>query len=158
MLEQTRTKRPRLPFEETECLEVTRHSIAVLLQRKPLAGMDMLTVLGRQFCMPRNNSCVCARAAIPTSHRKEATLGERVSDSVSRFGGSWVFIITFLILSTIYIAVMFFPAPDGLGSLSFHSSQSVSLNARGIQAPGDHDEPESPGYEGRLRSELDFGP
>ena len=31
------------------CIEVDRHDIAILLQRKPMAGMDMLAVLGRQF-------------------------------------------------------------------------------------------------------------
>jgi CRP-like cAMP-binding protein len=34
---------------ETTCIEVDRDDIAVLLQRKPMAGMDMLTVLGKQF-------------------------------------------------------------------------------------------------------------
>jgi len=38
-----------IALEESQCLEVDRHDIAVLLQRKPMAGMDMLTVLGKQF-------------------------------------------------------------------------------------------------------------
>ncbi len=38
-----------IALEETVCLEVDRHDIAILLQRKPLAGMDMLTGLDRQF-------------------------------------------------------------------------------------------------------------
>jgi len=49
MLEQTPHQTTAIAVEETDCLEVDRHDIAVLLQRKPLAGMDMLTVLGRQF-------------------------------------------------------------------------------------------------------------
>src|SRR2546425_8979046 len=49
MLEQTPHQTEAIALEETTCLEVDREDIAVLLQRKPLAGMDMLAVLGRQF-------------------------------------------------------------------------------------------------------------
>src|SRR5947209_12820965 len=49
MLEQTPHQTSATAVEETVCLEVDRDDIAVLLQRKPLGGMDMLTVLGRQF-------------------------------------------------------------------------------------------------------------
>src|SRR5271170_6216124 len=49
MLEQTPHQTNALALEETECIEVDRNDITILLQRKPHAGMDMLTVLGRQF-------------------------------------------------------------------------------------------------------------
>src|SRR5438034_10456790 len=49
MLEQTPHQTSAVALEDSECLEVDRHDISVLLERKPLAGMDMLTVLGRQF-------------------------------------------------------------------------------------------------------------
>src|SRR5271155_5568721 len=49
MLEQTAHETSAIALEETVCLEVDRNDIAVLLQKKPMAGMDMLAVLGRQF-------------------------------------------------------------------------------------------------------------
>src|SRR6202022_970151 len=49
MLEQTPHQTDAIALEETVCLEVDRNDIATLLQRKPHAGMNMLTVLGRQF-------------------------------------------------------------------------------------------------------------
>jgi CRP-like cAMP-binding protein len=49
MLEQTPHQTNAIALDETVCIEVDRHDIAVLLERKPHAGMDMLTVLGRQF-------------------------------------------------------------------------------------------------------------
>src|SRR5437867_9301922 len=49
MLDQTPHQTGAIALEETVCLEVDRKDIAILLQRKPLAGMDMLAVLGRQF-------------------------------------------------------------------------------------------------------------
>src|SRR5579864_8794604 len=49
MLEGTPHQTNAIAVEDTTCIEVDRGDIAVLLQRKPLAGMDMLTVLGKQF-------------------------------------------------------------------------------------------------------------
>jgi CRP/FNR family cyclic AMP-dependent transcriptional regulator len=49
LLDQTPHQTTALAIEETECVEISREAIAILLQQKPLAGMDMLTVLGRQF-------------------------------------------------------------------------------------------------------------
>src|SRR5499427_2632655 len=53
MLEQTPHQTNAIALEETTCLEVSRDDIAVLLQRKPLAGMDLLTTLGQQLHAPR---------------------------------------------------------------------------------------------------------
>src|ERR1700733_8808196 len=49
MLEQTPHETGAMALEETVCVEVDRDDILVLLQRKPHAGMDMLSVLGRQY-------------------------------------------------------------------------------------------------------------
>src|ERR1700675_3145370 len=49
MLDQTAHQTEAVAVEESVCLEVDRHDISTLLERKPHAGMDMLTVLGRQF-------------------------------------------------------------------------------------------------------------
>src|SRR5215470_12274428 len=49
MLDKTPHQTNAVAVEATECLEVDRNDILTLIQRKPHAGMDMLTVLGRQF-------------------------------------------------------------------------------------------------------------
>src|SRR6476661_811970 len=49
MLDQTPHQTEAVAVSESVCLEVDRDDIATLLQRKPHAGMDMLTVLVRQF-------------------------------------------------------------------------------------------------------------
>src|SRR5438045_5104481 len=49
MLEQTPHQTSALALEESACLEISRDDIATLLERKPHAGMDLLTTLGRQF-------------------------------------------------------------------------------------------------------------
>jgi CRP-like cAMP-binding protein len=49
MLDQTPHQTNAIAIEESQCLEISRDDIEVLLSRKPLAGMDLLTALGRQF-------------------------------------------------------------------------------------------------------------
>src|SRR5437762_7423010 len=95
MLEQTPHQTNAIAIEETECLEVDRHDIVVLLQKKPHAGMDMLTVLGRQFHSAQQLVRVRASRNPNEIIEKKATFGERIADSVAGFGGSWTFILTF---------------------------------------------------------------
>src|ERR1041385_1037580 len=49
MLDDTTHHTTAIAQEETVCIEIDRHDIQILLERKPMAGMDMLTVLGKQF-------------------------------------------------------------------------------------------------------------
>src|SRR5580693_449624 len=105
MLEQTPHQTEATAIDETVCIEVNRNDIAVLLQRKPLAGMDMLTVLGRQF--HASQQLVRNRASRNPNEviEEHATFGERIADAVAHFGGSWSFIITCLVLLVTYVAI-----------------------------------------------------
>src|SRR5580698_8208266 len=49
MLEQTGHQTTAVALEDTSCIEISRDDILILLQRKPHAGMDLLTTLSRQF-------------------------------------------------------------------------------------------------------------
>src|SRR5580704_8154789 len=102
MLEQTPHQTTALAMQETACLEISRDDITVLLQRKPMAGMDMLTVLGRQF--HASQQLVRGRASRNVNEiiEEESSFGERIADSVAGFGGSWTFILTFLAVLMIY--------------------------------------------------------
>jgi CRP/FNR family transcriptional regulator, cyclic AMP receptor protein len=105
MLEQTPHQTNAIALEETRCIEVDRHDIAVLIQRKPHAGMDMLTVLGRQF--HASQQLVRNRASRNPNEviEEDATFGDRLADAVAHFGGSWSFIITALVLLVIYVTI-----------------------------------------------------
>src|SRR5213079_1520825 len=105
MLEQTPHQTEAISLEETVCLEVDRQDITVLLQRKPHAGMDMLTVLGRQFHASQRLVRVRANRHPNEIIEAEATFGERIADSVARFGGSWTFILIFLFILGIYATI-----------------------------------------------------
>jgi len=74
-----RTKRRRLRLEESECIEVDRHDIAVLLQRKPMAGMEHAYRAGQAI-----SRFAAVGAGAGESHpneiiEKEMTFGERIA-------------------------------------------------------------------------------
>src|SRR5881398_21420 len=105
MLDQTPHQTAAIALEETVCLEIDRNDIAVLLRRKPLAGMDMLSVLGRQFHASQQLVRVRANRNPNELIEERATFGERIADRVASFGGSWSFIITFGVVLVVYTSL-----------------------------------------------------
>ena len=145
-----------IALEETECLEVDRNDIAVLLQRKPLAGMDMLAVLGRQF--HASQQLVRLRA---TRHPNEliegeSTLGERIADQVAQFGGSWYFIILFSVVLTAYTALNVFLRGAAWDPYPFILLNLFLSMLAAIQAPVIMMSQNRQDTKDRLRGELDY--
>src|ERR1039458_3633874 len=105
MLEQTPHQTSALALEKTTCVEISRDDIATLLRRKPMAGMDMLTVLGQQFHASQQLVRVRARRNPNEVIEEEYTFGERIADAVASFGRSWTFIILVGIVLTVYICI-----------------------------------------------------
>jgi CRP/FNR family cyclic AMP-dependent transcriptional regulator len=103
MLEQTPHQTNATALEDTVCIEVDRRDIGVLIERKPHAGMDMLTVLGRQFHASQQLVRVRASRNPNEVIEQDATFGERIADAVAHFGGSWSFIITCMTLLIVYV-------------------------------------------------------
>src|SRR5260370_41113911 len=95
MLEQTPHETTAVALEPTTCVEVDRHDISVLLHRKPEAGMDMLSVLGRHFHGAQHLVRVRSTRNPNEVIEKQATVGGRLADGVARFAGWWAFIIAF---------------------------------------------------------------
>lgn len=156
MLEQTPHQTTAVALEESVCVEVDRNDIAVLLERKPLAGMDMLTVLGRQF--HASQQLVRLRAARNPNEviEREATFGERVADLVAGSGGSWTFIIAFLVALVMYTAINVI-----LGRRSWDPYPFILLNLilsmlAAIQAPVIMMSQNRQDTKDRLRGELDY--
>jgi uncharacterized membrane protein len=105
MLEQTPHQTSAHALEDTVCVEITRDDIAILLTRKPHAGMDLLTTLGRQFHAAQDLVRMRANRNPNDVIEQASTVGERIADAVARFGGSWRFIIIFGVLLAVYTFV-----------------------------------------------------
>ena len=108
MLEQTPHQTSALAMEKTTCVEISRDDIAILLQRKPMAGMDMLTVLGHQFHASQQLVRIRATRNPNEVIEEKYTHGEHIADAVASFGGSWTFIITFGIVLVTYTSINIF--------------------------------------------------
>lgn len=156
MLEQTPHQTTAVALEDTVCLEVDRNDIAVLLQRKPLAGMDMLTVLGRQFHAAQQLVRLRALRNPNEVIDREATLPEHIADIVAGFGGSWTFIIIFIVAIVGYSAINVY-----LGNKAWDPYPFILLNLflsmlAAIQAPVIMMSQNRQDTRDRLRGELDY--
>jgi len=143
-------------LEDTTAIEVDRTDLSNLLQRKPLAGLDMLTMIGRHFRSAQD--LVRARSARNPNEiiDEQLTFGQRVADSVARFGGSWAFIITFGVILTVYTVVNI-----TLGGRAWDPYPFILLNLflsmlAAIQAPVIMMSQNRQDAKDRPRSQMDF--
>jgi uncharacterized membrane protein len=156
MLDKTPHQTTAVAMEKTTCVEVSRDDIAILLQRKPMAGMDMLTVLGHQFHASQQLVRIRASRNANEIIEEKYTFGERIADVVASFGGSWTFIIVFAI-----VLIAWSSANVLLRSKAWDPYPFILLNLflsmlAAIQAPVIMMSQNRQDKKDRLRSELDF--
>jgi len=156
MLDQTPHQTDAVALEDTVCIEVDRHDITVLLQRKPHAGLDLMAVLGRQFHGSQRLIRIRASRNPNEVIEEEETLGERIADLVASFGGSWTFITTFAVILVVYTIINI-----TLGRSAWDPYPFILLNLflsmlAAIQAPIIMMSQNRQDKKDRLRSELDF--
>jgi CRP/FNR family transcriptional regulator, cyclic AMP receptor protein len=156
MLQQSEHQTTAMAMSDVVCLEVGRDDIADLVARRPMAGMDMLTVQARQF--HSSQKLVRSRASRNPNEiiEEQSTFGERIADGVARFGGSWSFIIMFGITLVSYAALSV-----ALGKKAWDPYPFILLNLflsmlASIQAPVIMMSQNRQDAKDRLRSELDF--
>lgn len=156
MLEQTPHQTEAVAVEDAVCVEVDREDISILLQRKPLAGMEMLRVLGRQFHAAQQLVRLRATRHPNEIIDREATLGERIADAVAGFGGSWTFILSFTIGLAAYITVDSLLGKRGWDPYPFILLNLFLSMLAAIQAPVIMMSQNRQDTKDRLRSELDY--
>ena len=156
MLDQTPHQTNAAASEETVCIEVDRHDIMVLLERKPHAGMDMLAVLGKQY--HGSQRLVRLRSTRNPNEviEEQTTTGESIADAVARFGGSWTFIISFGFVLAVYTTINVW-----LGRQAWDPYPFILLNLflsmlASVQAPVIMMSQNRQDAKDRLRGELDY--
>jgi uncharacterized membrane protein len=156
MLEQTPHQTDAVALDDVVCIEVDQEDIAVLLQRKPLAGMDMLRVLGRQF--HASQQLVRLRASRHPNEviDKDATFGERVADKVAGFGGSWTFILSFFFALTVYMTIDSMLSKKAWDPYPFILLNLFLSMLAAVQAPVIMMSQNRQDTKDRLRGELDY--
>ncbi len=156
MFESTPHQTTATAVVETVCIEVDRDDITVLLQRKPHAGLDILTAFARE--LHSAHQLVRARSLRNPNEviEEESTFGERLADTVARFGGSWAFIIAFGLAIITYSAINV-----ALGKTAWDPYPFILLNLflsmlASIQAPVIMMSQNRQDTKDRLRGELDY--
>ena len=156
MFESSPHQTTAIALDETVCIEVDRDDITVLLQRKPHAGLDILTAFARQ--LHSAHQLVRARSLRNPNEviEEESTFGERLADSVARFGGSWSFIIAFALAIITYSAINV-----ALGKTAWDPYPFILLNLflsmlASVQAPVIMMSQNRQDTKDRLRGELDY--
>jgi uncharacterized membrane protein len=143
-------------LDEVVVIEVDRKDIATLLQRKPLAGMDMLAVLGKQYHGSQKLVRVRSMRNPNEVIEEQLTLGDRVADSVARFGGSWTFIISCLVALTIYACINVWIGKQAWDPYPFILLNLILSMLAAIQAPVIMMSQNRQDSKDRLRGELDY--
>ncbi len=156
MLDQTPHQTSAFAVESALCVEVDRHDIMVLLERKPHAGMDMLAVLGKQYHGSQKLVQVRSTRNPNEVIAEQTTVGEHVADAVAQFGGSWRFIISFGLVLVAYTAVNV-----TLGKQAWDPYPFILLNLflsmlASVQAPVIMMSQNRQDAKDRLRGELDY--
>jgi CRP/FNR family transcriptional regulator, cyclic AMP receptor protein len=156
MIDQTARQTSAVALEETVCVEVERNDIIVLLNRKPLAGMDLLAALGRQIHAAQQ--LVRSRSARNPNDviEEQASFGNRIADTVARFGGSWSFILSCLGILTVYVCVNVTLARSAWDPYPFILLNLFLSMLAAIQAPIIMMSQNRQDAKDRVRSELDY--
>jgi len=156
MIDKTPHQTSAAAVEECTCLEVSRDDIEALLLRKPHAGMDLLTTLGRQFHQAQG--LVRGRASRNPNEviEERATLPERIADVVAGFGGSWTFIMIFSLAIVVYSLINIFLAQKAWDPYPFILLNLFLSMLAAIQAPVIMMSQNRQDKKDRMRGELDF--
>ena len=156
MLENTVHGTTAMAMEPTTCVVVDREDLVQLVLRKPMAGLDMLTVLAREIHSTQR--IVRGRAARNPNevYDENETLGERIADRVASFGGSWTFIVMFLVLEAIYVVINVALKHKAWDPYPFILLNLVLSMLAAIQAPVIMMSQNRQDAKDRVRSELDF--
>src|SRR5262245_41719499 len=88
--------------EDTCLIEIDRGDITTLLQKKPLAGLDMMTMIEKQLRAAHELMRLRATRNPNVEIEEAETLGDRMADGVAKFGGSWLFVICFGVVLVSY--------------------------------------------------------
>src|SRR2546427_6957885 len=144
-----------IAVEDTCAIEIDRVDISTLLQQRPLAGLDMMTMIESQLRATHELMRTRVSRNLNTEMEGAETLGDRLADLVAKFGGSWKFVISFGVIMVVY------PLINALIGKPWDPYPFILLNLflsmlAAIQAPVIMMSQNRQDTKDRLRSELDF--
>lgn len=92
-------------LETTQTLVLHRERLLEFIERHPHAALDLLTVLGRRLRASNELLRNQVSRNVNIEEQERLTLAQRVADRVAAFGGSWTFILIFIVAETIWVVI-----------------------------------------------------
>src|SRR5439155_24301457 len=146
-------------LEDVQTYSLAREEFLGLLRRRADVALDVMAALARRF--RKTDELLRRRMPNPNKVvRQRETFGERVADSVAKFGGSWSFIFSFAGVLLSWIAVNAILLRN-VGNGPFDPYPFILLNLflsmlAAIQAPVIMMSQNRQDAKDRIRSELDY--
>lgn len=144
-----------IAMEDTTAIEIDRSDIIALITTKPMAGLDMMTIVEKHLRSAHELMRTRVARNLNEEMEEQETLGERMADDVARFGGSWGFVTAFGVVLVIYVSINSIlhkpwdPYPFIL--LNLFLSMLAAIQAPVIMMSQNRQDSKD-----RLRSELDY--
>jgi CRP/FNR family transcriptional regulator, cyclic AMP receptor protein len=145
-----------IAMENTELLRLDRESLQELVSTHPHAALDLLTVMGRRL----RSTDELLRSHVSRNANKEEedrmTFGQRIADHVASFGGSWTFIIIFLIGMIAWMTINTAVLHRAFDPFPFILLNLVLSCLAALQAPVIMMSQNRQSSKDRLKSDLDY--
>jgi uncharacterized membrane protein len=92
-------------IQDCDVLVLDREGVFNLVKEHPHAALDLLTAVGRR--LRHTDELLRTRVArnANVEEQERQTLGQRVADRVSAFGGSWSFILLFGLMMAVWVVL-----------------------------------------------------
>ena len=143
-------------IDNTELLRLDRESLQELVTTHPHAAIDLLTVMGRRLRSTDEllRSHVSRNANVEEEERM--TFGQRIADHVAAFGGSWKFIIIFLVGMIAWMTINSVVLHRAFDPYPFILLNLVLSCLAALQAPVIMMSQNRQSSKDRLKSDLDY--
>lgn len=146
-----------IAVEDTTAIELDRSDIVALVTSKPLAGLDMMTIVEKHLREAHNLMRTRVARNLNEEMEEQETLGEKAADAVARFGGSWVFVTSFGVVLIIYVTInSILPEPRKWDPYPFILLNLFLSMLAAVQAPIIMMSQNRQDTKDRVRSELDY--
>ena len=143
-------------IENTEMLRLDRESLQELVTTHPHAAIDLLTVMGRRL----RSTDELLRSHVSRNANEEEedrmTFGQRIADHVASFGGSWTFIIIFLVGMIAWMTINSVVLHRAFDPYPFILLNLVLSCLAALQAPVIMMSQNRQSSKDRLKSDLDY--
>lgn len=146
-----------IAVEDTTAIELDRSDIVALVTSKPLAGLDMMTIVEKHLREAHNLMRTRVARNLNEEMEEQETLGEKAADAVARFGGSWMFVTSFGVILVIYVTInSILPEPRKWDPYPFILLNLFLSMLAAVQAPIIMMSQNRQDAKDRARSELDY--